>query len=88
MSFDTLTLVFSKMWEIYSKQVPIMMALALGFTLLAIFESQKSSPGKVWWRNPGLVTDLTYGLIHAGLGPYFKIPALIFVVQVMARAMT
>lgn len=84
---DVFVSVFSKMWEIYSKQIPVMIALAIGFTLLAIFESQKSSPGKAWWRNPGLITDLTYGLVHAGIGQYFKIPAMIAVMMILMGIM-
>lgn len=85
---DVFVLVFSKMWAIYSTQIPVMIALAVGFTLLAIFESQKSSHGKVWYRNPGLITDLTYGLVHAGVGQYFKIPAMIAVLSIMQGMMS
>jgi sterol desaturase/sphingolipid hydroxylase (fatty acid hydroxylase superfamily) len=85
---DSLQLVFTKMLAIYATQIPEMLALAALFTLLACFESQASSPGRVWWRNPGLATDITYGLVHGVIGGYFRIPALIIVTFVLSRSMT
>ena len=88
MSLDAITQIFVSMMEIYSRQIPIMLALAALFTGLAVFKNQASSPGKVWWRNPGLVTDLTYSLIHAGVSQYFKWPVLIFIYAAMTQMMT
>ena len=88
MPLDTVALIFQKMLEIYYTQIPIMIGLAVLFTALAVFEGQASSPGKVWWRNPGLATDVTYGLIHALAGPYFRLPALIVITVAMSKAMT
>lgn len=85
---DVIFKVFSSMWEIYSRQIPIMIGLAIVFTVLAIFESQKSSHGKIWYRNPGLITDLTYGLVHAGIGQYFKLPAMIAVLLLLRGVMS
>ena len=88
MSFDTVALIFQNVVKIYSAQIPIMLGLAALFTALAVFENQKSSPGKVWWRNPGLATDISYGLIHALAGPYFRLPVLIVITFAMSKAMT
>ena len=81
-------LIFGKMFEIYAHQVPVMIGLAAFFTFLAIFESQTASPGKVWWRNPGLVTDITYAMVHGLVGPYFKIPILMAVVALLTGFMS
>lgn len=86
--FDSVALIFSKMMEIYAKQIPIMIGLALLFTALTVFKSQTSSPGKVWWRNPGLATDISYALIHFVAGQYFKYPAFVVVVLVLSGTMT
>src|SRR5450755_3802978 len=76
---DTLSLVFGKLLEIYALQIPMMIGLACLFTALALWKSQTANPGKVWWRNPGLGTDVTYSLIHGVIGPYFNRPAIILV---------
>lgn len=75
MNFDALLVVLDKIVETYAKQIPIIIGLACLFSILSIFKAQASNPEKVWWRNPGVVTDLTYALIHGLLGPYFKLPA-------------
>jgi len=84
---DAIYAILHNMVEIYSKQIPTMILLAMGFTLLSAWESQKASPGKVWWRNPGLATDLTYGLVHAFAGQYFKLPVVIFIFVLLAQIM-
>jgi sterol desaturase/sphingolipid hydroxylase (fatty acid hydroxylase superfamily) len=58
--------------RVYSYQLPEMMGLALLFTVVAAFQSQAGSPGKMWWRNPGLFADITYAVVHGVLGPYFR----------------
>jgi sterol desaturase/sphingolipid hydroxylase (fatty acid hydroxylase superfamily) len=88
MSLDFVSQIFGNMIEIYKQQIPIMIALAVFFTFLAFFESQRSSPDKVWWRNPGLVTDITYGLLHAVAGPYFRLPALMVMVALLSGVMS
>ena len=88
MPLDFIQLIFAKMFEIYSQQIPVMIGLAAFFTLLAVFESQSSSPGKVWWRNPGLITDVTYAMIHGLAGPYFKIPVLMVMVALLSGVMS
>jgi sterol desaturase/sphingolipid hydroxylase (fatty acid hydroxylase superfamily) len=85
---ESIQLIFAKMLAIYSTQIPEMLALAALFTLLACFESQASSPGKVWWRNPGLATDISYSLIHGVLGAYFRLPALMVITFFMSRSMS
>jgi sterol desaturase/sphingolipid hydroxylase (fatty acid hydroxylase superfamily) len=85
---EMITLVFSKMFAIYSTQIPIIIGLAVLFTVLTVFESQAASPGKVWWRNPGMPTDICYALVHALLTPYFKIPAFLVITLLLSGSMT
>jgi sterol desaturase/sphingolipid hydroxylase (fatty acid hydroxylase superfamily) len=87
MSFEAPSLLFQYILNAYSKQIPIMIGLALLFTMLTVFRSQQASPGKVWWRNPGLSTDVSYGLIHGLIGPYFKLPALIIATNILMGMM-
>lgn len=85
---DNVVLVFAKVVALYSSQLPFILGFALLFTLIAAFEAQASTPGKYWWRNPGLGTDITYFLVHTLLGSYFRLPALILVYFVLSRTMS
>jgi len=84
MSFESVGLVFHQILEIYATQIPMMIGLALLFTGLALWKGQHASAGKVWWRNPGLGTDITYSLVHGVAGPYFNRPAIILVYALLA----
>jgi sterol desaturase/sphingolipid hydroxylase (fatty acid hydroxylase superfamily) len=75
MNFDPVVTILEKIVDAYSKQLPAIIGLACLFSVLTIFKTQASNPEKVWWRNPGLATDISYALIHGLLGPYFKLPA-------------
>ena len=88
MSFDPVVTVLEKIVEVYRTQIPIIVGLAALFTILTIFKSQASKPEKVWWRNPGLLTDITYALLHGLLAPYFRLPATIIVVVLLSGIMT
>jgi len=79
MILEQITDLLAKVIETYSHQLPIFIGLALLFTVVAIFDSQASKPGKVWWRNPGLFTDVCYALIHGLVGPYLRLPAIIVI---------
>jgi sterol desaturase/sphingolipid hydroxylase (fatty acid hydroxylase superfamily) len=84
MSFESIGLVFSQILDIYVHMIPMMIGMACLFTLLAVFKSHAASPGKVWWRNPGLGTDITYSLVHGVVGPYFNRPAIILIYALLA----
>lgn len=84
MSLDSLALILHKIFDAYAGQLPFVVGLAIAFAVLTIFKSQTSSPGKVWWRNPGLATDITYALIHGIAAPYFKLPALVIVYVILS----
>lgn len=85
---DSTILVLEKVWGIYSAHMPYIAGSAIIFTAIALFPSLSSSPGKYWWRNPGLGTDATYFLLHTFMGGYFRIPVMILVVFVLSRTMT
>lgn len=85
---DSVFLIVQRILEIYSGQMPYILGSAVVFTALAVFPSLASSPGKYWWRNPGLGTDAVYFLLHTFVGGYFRIPVMILVVFVLSRTMS
>jgi sterol desaturase/sphingolipid hydroxylase (fatty acid hydroxylase superfamily) len=85
---EVVVAVFTRVLELYAREIPIIAGLALLFTVLTVFESQASSPGKVWWRNPGMPTDICYALIHTVAGPYFRIPALLVFALLLSGVMS
>ncbi len=86
--FDSVFLIFQKMLEIYGGHMPYILGAALVFTIVAMFPSLASSPGRYWWRNPGLMTDAVYFLLHALLGRWFRLPIMVLVVFVLSRTMS
>jgi sterol desaturase/sphingolipid hydroxylase (fatty acid hydroxylase superfamily) len=88
MSFDLVVTVLEKIVDVYRTQIPIIVGLAALFTVLTVFKSQAAKPEKVWWRNPGLFTDLTYALLHGLVAPYFRLPATVIVVVLLSGIMT
>ncbi len=79
MDFEQLREIFLRAGGLYSSQIPVIAGLAALFSLLAIFQSQASSPGKFWWRNPGLVTDIFYALGNGVLAKYLRLPAFLVI---------
>lgn len=86
--FESLSLVFGSVWSLYSGQMPFMLAFAALFTLLTVFDSQTSSPGKYWWNNPGLGTDLTYFVVHTVISSYLRLPVMLVFVFFLQQSMT
>jgi sterol desaturase/sphingolipid hydroxylase (fatty acid hydroxylase superfamily) len=80
--------IFAKLSEIYAANLPTIVGLGLLFTVLTVFESQASSPGKKWWKNPGLPTDISYALIHTVLAPYLKYPIVILVFLALSTSLS
>jgi sterol desaturase/sphingolipid hydroxylase (fatty acid hydroxylase superfamily) len=80
--------IFAKISEIYIAHLPTILGLGLLFTVLTVFESQTSSPGKTWWKNPGLPTDISYAIIHTVLAPYLKYPIVILVFLAASTSMS
>lgn len=85
---DNAILVFQKVLEIYSGHLPYIVGSAVVFSVVALFPAVASSPGKYWWRNPGLSTDAAYFLIHTLIGRWFRLPVMLLVVFILSRTMT
>lgn len=86
--FDRVVQICEHMVAIYSGQLPMILGFAALFTIVAMFHGLASTPGKYWWRNPGLSTDATYLLIHSLIGSYFRIPIMLVVTFVLSRTMS
>jgi sterol desaturase/sphingolipid hydroxylase (fatty acid hydroxylase superfamily) len=74
---DFPALLATKLIDVMSSLLPSALAMAAVCTALCLFSSQACNPGKVWWRNRGLVTDLWYWLIIPFLAPYLRMGLLI-----------
>lgn len=86
--FESVLQIFERIWAIYSGHMPYIVGSMLVFTTLAMIPGIASSPGKVWWRNPGLATDAVYFILHTFVGGYFRIPIMLVVVFLLSRTMT
>jgi sterol desaturase/sphingolipid hydroxylase (fatty acid hydroxylase superfamily) len=57
--------------------LPSIVACAIVFSVLTLFPSQACNPGRVWWRNPGLFTDICYIAIVPFIAPYMRMSLMI-----------
>src|SRR5581483_5437326 len=67
--------VFVSFGETFTKNIPISLALAGAFTVLAWFSA--CNPGQAWWRKRDLVTDLCYCFFIPVIARYLRIGMLI-----------
>jgi sterol desaturase/sphingolipid hydroxylase (fatty acid hydroxylase superfamily) len=88
MTYESLQMIVGKVWAVYSTQLWIVLFFATLFTILSMVEFQSQTPGKRWWRNPGLATDVSYFLVHTGIATYFKLPALLIVTLALSGMMS
>ena len=51
---------------------PGMAVMVVACSAISLFESQACNPGKVWWRNRGLVVDVCYWITMYCIGPYLR----------------
>ncbi len=79
MVHQVLGLVVEKFGAAVTGVLPSMLAYAAIFTGLALFSNFACNPGKVWWRNRGLATDLCYWLVMSLLLPYMRLGVLMVV---------
>jgi len=70
-------LVAAKLLELVSGSLAIILLMAAFCTALCLFSSQACNPGKVWWRNRGLVVDACYWITVQFLAPYLRTGLLI-----------
>jgi sterol desaturase/sphingolipid hydroxylase (fatty acid hydroxylase superfamily) len=52
--------------------LPSAVAFAIIFSVLSLFSSQACNPGRTWWRNPGLITDVCYMVVIPFVAPYLR----------------
>jgi sterol desaturase/sphingolipid hydroxylase (fatty acid hydroxylase superfamily) len=64
---------FAKISDVLIAVVPSTIAFAIVFAALARFPSLACNPGKPWWRNRGLLTDLCYCFILPFFIPYMRL---------------
>ena len=81
-------LIAAKLIGVLSSLLPSALIMAAICTALALFSSQACNPGKVWWRNRGLVTDLWYWLVIPFLAPYIRMGLLIAIAALAMAFMT
>ena len=67
----------AKLLDLMSGSLTSIMLGAAACTALCFFSSQACNPGKVWWRNPGMLLDACYWLVVQFLAPYFRMGLLI-----------
>jgi sterol desaturase/sphingolipid hydroxylase (fatty acid hydroxylase superfamily) len=68
--------------------LPSAIVFAIIFTLLSLFTKQACNPGRTWWRNPGLVTDLCYLVIIPFIAPYMRISLMVAGAALLSGVMT
>jgi sterol desaturase/sphingolipid hydroxylase (fatty acid hydroxylase superfamily) len=52
--------------------LPAAIICSIVLTALSLFSSQACNPGRTWWRNPGLFTDICYCLVVPFIAPYMR----------------
>ena len=63
-------------------------AFAILFTVLSLFSSAACNPGRTWWRNPGLLTDVCYLAIVPFMAPYLRMSLMIAGAALLSGLMT
>jgi sterol desaturase/sphingolipid hydroxylase (fatty acid hydroxylase superfamily) len=79
---------FAKIAETFSTVLPSAIGFAVAFAVLSLFTSQACNPGRAWWRNPGLATDICYILIIPFLAPYLRMSLMIGGAALLSGVMT
>src|SRR5260370_30131064 len=68
--------------------LPSAIGFAIGFSILSLFSSQACNPGRTWWRNPGLATDICYMVIVPFVAPYLRMSLMVMGAGLLAGGMT
>jgi sterol desaturase/sphingolipid hydroxylase (fatty acid hydroxylase superfamily) len=68
--------------------LPSAIGFAVVFAVLTLFPSQACNPGRPWWRNPGLATDIWYILIIPFAAPYMRMSLMIGGAALLSGVMT
>ena len=70
-------IVAENLLRLWSSLYPGMLVMIAACTALALFSGQACNPGKVWWRNRGLLVDVCYWVTLQCLAPYLRMALLI-----------
>jgi sterol desaturase/sphingolipid hydroxylase (fatty acid hydroxylase superfamily) len=65
-------IVADKLLAVFSIGFPAMLVMAVVSTVFCLCSSQACNPGKVWWRNGGLVVDVCYCVTLQYIAPYLR----------------
>jgi len=68
--------------DFWSSAYPSILVMLVACTVLSLFSAQACNPGKVWWRNRGLLVDVCYWLTLQFLAPYLRAALLIAIATV------
>jgi sterol desaturase/sphingolipid hydroxylase (fatty acid hydroxylase superfamily) len=68
--------------------LPSAIGFAVVFAVLTLFPSQACNPGRPWWRNPGLATDICYILLIPFAAPYMRMSLMIGGAALLSGVMT
>ncbi len=72
-------IVAEKVLDLWSSLYHGMLVMIAACTAGTLFSSQACNPGKVWWRNRGLLVDLCYWVTLQCVAPYFRMALLILI---------
>ena len=68
--------------------LPSTIGCAIVFTVLSLFPSQACNPGRTWWRNPGLFTDICYIVVIPFVAPYLRMSLMVVGAGLLSGVMT
>ena len=79
---------FGNIAETLLTVLPSAIGFAVAFAVLSLFSSQACNPGRTWWRNPGLATDICYILLIPFAAPYLRISLMVGGAALLSGVMT
>jgi sterol desaturase/sphingolipid hydroxylase (fatty acid hydroxylase superfamily) len=68
--------------------LPSVIGFAIVFSLLSLASNQACNPGRIWWRNPGLFTDLCYVVVVPFVAPYLRMSLMVMGAGMLSGVMT
>src|SRR5580704_2380567 len=86
--FEFIEPFFAKIAETLLIVLPSAIGFAIAFAVLSLFSGQACNPGRTWWRNPGLATDICYILIIPFAAPYMRMSLMIGGAALLSGVMT
>jgi sterol desaturase/sphingolipid hydroxylase (fatty acid hydroxylase superfamily) len=88
MHVELLGSILGKIAETVWGLLPSALVFAVAFSALSLFASQACNPGRTWWRNPGLFTDICYLVIIPFVAPYMRLSLMIVAATLLAGVMS